>query len=107
MFTAMVPQGTGVQFGTGLPVTAEHVALRTLTSEGSVRVDAGVFTTVVAQQAIIRPGAGLEVLIDQEAFRALADVGILRVQTQLLTAVILLRAVIHSCVCHPGKHNIT
>lgn len=41
--------------GTRLPVTAEHVSLRTLTSKGSVRVDTGVFTAMVAQQAIIRP----------------------------------------------------
>lgn len=41
--------------GTGLPITAEHVSLRTLTGEGSVHVDAGVFATMVAQQAIISP----------------------------------------------------
>lgn len=39
--------------GTGLAVTAEHVSLRTLADEGSVRVDAGVLATVVAQQAVI------------------------------------------------------
>ena len=41
--------------GTGLPITAEHVALGTLTGEGRVCVDAGVFATMVAQQAIISP----------------------------------------------------
>lgn len=39
--------------GTGLPITAEHMSLGTLTGEGSVCVDTGVFTTMVAQQAVI------------------------------------------------------
>lgn len=50
-----VPPVAGLQTltGTGLPVTAEHVSLGTLTGEGSVCVDTGVLTTMVAQQAVI------------------------------------------------------
>lgn len=48
-------QDLGTLTGTGLPVTAEHVALGALTGKGSVGADAGVLAAVVAQQAVVSP----------------------------------------------------